>query len=215
MPAPPLGSDPAIDSAVGSMLNRIPASFISARSRSRQPLPPDSVAWPLSYESVRSKSLLCPSRLARPMPNGRSSPCYGAADLPRCRKSTTPALATPVRYTTILKLLQIMHEKGLVRRDQKQRAHIYSPTQSREVRQRQLARDLLQRALNGSPHCFDARRPGCKEKPPGRSWPSCAAFLMNTKRRREKPGECWKSWFTRPARRRWATLWRTFLGRAH
>lgn len=57
----------------------------------------------------------------------------------------------PARYTTILKLLQIMDEKGLVRRDQKQRAHIYASAQSREVTQRQLAGDLLQRAFNGSP----------------------------------------------------------------
>src|SRR6516165_2011692 len=40
MPAPPLGSDPAIDSATASMLNRIPASFISARSSSPQLVAP-------------------------------------------------------------------------------------------------------------------------------------------------------------------------------
>ena len=57
----------------------------------------------------------------------------------------------PARYTTILKLLQIMDEKGPVRRDQKQRSHIYAPAQSREVRERRLAGDLLQRAVNGSP----------------------------------------------------------------
>jgi predicted transcriptional regulator len=57
----------------------------------------------------------------------------------------------PARYTTILKLLQIKDEKGLVRHDQKQRSHIYVPAQSREVRERQLAGDLLQRAVNGSP----------------------------------------------------------------
>jgi BlaI family penicillinase repressor len=54
------------------------------------------------------------------------------------------------QYTTILKLLQIMDEKGLVRRDQKQRAHIYQPSQPREWTQRQLAGDLLQRAFSGS-----------------------------------------------------------------
>lgn len=56
----------------------------------------------------------------------------------------------PAQYTTILKLLQIMDEKGLVRRDQKQRAHIYEPSQPREWTQRQLAGDLLQRAFSGS-----------------------------------------------------------------
>ena len=56
----------------------------------------------------------------------------------------------PAQYTTILKLLQIMAEKGLVRRDEKQRAHIYTAARPREWTQRQLAGDLLQRAFNGS-----------------------------------------------------------------
>ena len=56
----------------------------------------------------------------------------------------------PAQYTTVLKLLQIMDEKGLVRRNSKQRAHIYEPTQPREWTQRQLAGDLLDRAFNGS-----------------------------------------------------------------
>ncbi len=54
------------------------------------------------------------------------------------------------QYTTILKLMQIMAEKGLVRRDEKQRAHIYEAARPREWTQRQLAGDLLQRAFGGS-----------------------------------------------------------------
>jgi BlaI family penicillinase repressor len=54
------------------------------------------------------------------------------------------------QYTTVLKTLQIMAGKGLVRRDEKQRAHIYMAASSRESTQRQLAGDLLQRAFNGS-----------------------------------------------------------------
>lgn len=54
------------------------------------------------------------------------------------------------QYTTVLKLLQIMAEKGLVRRDEKQRAHVYEAACSREWTQKQLAGDLLQRAFNGS-----------------------------------------------------------------
>lgn len=54
------------------------------------------------------------------------------------------------QYTTILKMLQIMAEKGLVRRDEKQRAHIYAAARPREWTQRQLAGDLLLRAFNGS-----------------------------------------------------------------
>ncbi len=56
----------------------------------------------------------------------------------------------PAQYTTILKLLQIMDEKGLVKRDERQRAHVYEPAQPREWTQRQLAGDLLDRAFEGS-----------------------------------------------------------------
>jgi len=54
------------------------------------------------------------------------------------------------QYTTILKLLQIMDEKGLVKRDESQRAHVYRAAQSREATQTQLAGDLLRRAFDGS-----------------------------------------------------------------
>jgi len=56
----------------------------------------------------------------------------------------------PAQYTTVLKTLQIMAGKGLVRRDEKQRAHIYEAACPREWTQKQLAGDLLQRAFNGS-----------------------------------------------------------------
>ena len=60
------------------------------------------------------------------------------------------AARKPTQYTTVLKLLQIMAEKGLVRRNEKQRAHIYEAARPREWTQRQLAGDLLRRAFNGS-----------------------------------------------------------------
>jgi BlaI family penicillinase repressor len=56
----------------------------------------------------------------------------------------------PAQYTTVLKFMQIMADKGLVRRNEEQRAHIYEPARPREWTQRQLAGDLLQRAFNGS-----------------------------------------------------------------
>jgi BlaI family transcriptional regulator, penicillinase repressor len=56
----------------------------------------------------------------------------------------------PAQYTTVLKTLQIMAEKGLVKRDEKQRAHIYSAARPRQWTQQQLAGDLLQRAFGGS-----------------------------------------------------------------
>jgi len=56
----------------------------------------------------------------------------------------------PAQYTTVLKTLQIMAEKGLVTRNEKQRAHIYSASRAREWTQQQLAGDLLLRAFGGS-----------------------------------------------------------------
>lgn len=53
-------------------------------------------------------------------------------------------------YTTALKLLQIMTEKGLVRRDETDRTHVYQARYSEEQTQRQLVRDLLDRAFGGS-----------------------------------------------------------------
>jgi predicted transcriptional regulator len=53
-------------------------------------------------------------------------------------------------YTTVLKLLQIMTVKGLVRRDEQQRAHIYEACQPAEKTKRQLAADLLRRVFDGS-----------------------------------------------------------------
>ena len=53
-------------------------------------------------------------------------------------------------YTTVLKLLQIMTEKGLVDRDERDRTHIYRARLSEETTQRQLVRDLLDRAFGGS-----------------------------------------------------------------
>jgi predicted transcriptional regulator len=56
----------------------------------------------------------------------------------------------PAQYTTVLKTLQIMAEKGLVTRDEKERAHVYEASRPREWTQQQLAGDLLQRAFAGS-----------------------------------------------------------------
>jgi predicted transcriptional regulator len=53
-------------------------------------------------------------------------------------------------YTTVLKLLQIMTEKGLVSRDESVRAHVYAPRVPQAQTQRQLVRDLLDRAFGGS-----------------------------------------------------------------
>ena len=56
----------------------------------------------------------------------------------------------PTGYTTVLKTIQIMTEKGLVERDEKVRPQIYRARHSQEQTQRQLVRDLLDRAFGGS-----------------------------------------------------------------
>jgi BlaI family penicillinase repressor len=56
----------------------------------------------------------------------------------------------PTGYTTVLKMLQIMTEKGLVKRDESVRPQIYRPAASQEQTQRRLLRDLVDRAYGGS-----------------------------------------------------------------
>lgn len=53
-------------------------------------------------------------------------------------------------YTTILKFLQIMFEKGLVQRDERQRTHVYQAAISEDQAQRTLLKDLLDKAFDGS-----------------------------------------------------------------
>jgi BlaI family transcriptional regulator, penicillinase repressor len=53
-------------------------------------------------------------------------------------------------YTTVLKIMQIMAEKGLVNRDQSQRSHVYEAAFSQEHTQRQVIGHLLDRVFSGS-----------------------------------------------------------------
>ena len=53
-------------------------------------------------------------------------------------------------YTTVLKTMQIMSEKGLVVRDESERAHRYEPAAPEDETQRRLVGDLLRRAFDGS-----------------------------------------------------------------
>ena len=55
-----------------------------------------------------------------------------------------------VGYTTALKLMQIMTDKGLVTRDESQRSHLYRAAIPEEEMQHQLLNDLLTRAFGGS-----------------------------------------------------------------
>ncbi len=53
-------------------------------------------------------------------------------------------------YTTVLKMMQIMTEKGLLTRDESQRSHIYKARYREESTQKQLVKDLVKRAFGGS-----------------------------------------------------------------
>ncbi len=54
-------------------------------------------------------------------------------------------------YTTALKLMQIMHAKGLVERDDSQRAHVYRSAVNKQRTQKRYLADMVQRLFNGSP----------------------------------------------------------------
>ena len=53
-------------------------------------------------------------------------------------------------YATVLRLMQVMHGKGLLRRDESQRSHIYAPAQARESLRGNLLRELINKAYAGS-----------------------------------------------------------------
>jgi len=55
-----------------------------------------------------------------------------------------------VTYATVLRLMQIMHGKGLLIRDESERSHVYAPAQPQESLQTNLLKDLMQRAFSGS-----------------------------------------------------------------
>lgn len=53
-------------------------------------------------------------------------------------------------YTTVLSMLQIMYQKGLVSRDDSERAHVFKPALSKNQTQRQILTELLHRVFEGS-----------------------------------------------------------------
>jgi len=71
-------------------------------------------------------------------------------------------------YTSVLKIMQIMFEKGLVSRDEANRSHVYRAAVPREHTQRQIVGDLLERVFGGSARALvlqalSARRAGPEE----------------------------------------------------
>ena len=60
------------------------------------------------------------------------------------------AAGKSVVYTTVLKQMQVMHQKGLLARSERFRSHVYEPAVEQGVTQRQLAGSILQSAFGGS-----------------------------------------------------------------
>jgi BlaI family transcriptional regulator, penicillinase repressor len=69
---------------------------------------------------------------------------------PSTVRQVAESLDREAGYTTVLKLLQIMTEKGLVVRDEASRTHVYTAAYTEDQTQRQLVSDLLNRAFGGS-----------------------------------------------------------------
>ena len=91
----------------------------------------------------------------------RPRPTDGELEILRVLWQTGPATVREVHetlcqgkpttgYTTVLKLMQIMADKGLVTRDEKNKAHVYRARIPEEQTQRQLVGDLLDRVFGGS-----------------------------------------------------------------
>lgn len=71
---------------------------------------------------------------------------------PRSVREVHEAIAAdkPVGYTTVLKTMQIMFDKGLVKRDERQKAHLYRPAMPAPRMQKRLVDDLVDRAFGGA-----------------------------------------------------------------
>ena len=79
-------------------------------------------------------------------------------------------------YTTTLEILQRMLEKGLLRRDERQRTHVYEAVWRAEETQRQLVRDLFAARFTGPPASWSCR-PSRKSTSRPQSWPRFRRLL--------------------------------------
>ena len=97
------------------------------------------------------------------MPNRTAPPKPTAAELEMLRLlwQLGPATAKQVHqeavasrpdmaYATVLRLLQVMHTKGLLTRDESARAHVYAPAQAQDSLQTSLIKELIHKAFSGS-----------------------------------------------------------------
>ena len=71
-------------------------------------------------------------------------------------------------YTTVLKTMQIMAEKGLLLRNEQAKSHVYRPAEAAQETRQGMVRDLVDKAFEGSAlqllvHALHARRPSARE----------------------------------------------------
>jgi predicted transcriptional regulator len=57
---------------------------------------------------------------------------------------------TDVTYATVLRLMQVMHGKGLLTRDDSERSHVYAPAVAQRALQSSLLKDVIHKAFSGS-----------------------------------------------------------------
>lgn len=74
----------------------------------------------------------------------------GSATVRQILKRYNEVQAAPAGYTTVLKMIQIMTEKGLVKKDASKRPQVYKPRHSWEKTRQTLLDDLMQKAFRGS-----------------------------------------------------------------
>lgn len=55
-----------------------------------------------------------------------------------------------IAYASVLRMLQVMHSKGQLRRDESQKAHVYAAVEEQDTLQTHLVKDLIQKAFSGS-----------------------------------------------------------------
>lgn len=80
------------------------------------------------------------------------------------------ALGKPIGYTTVLKIMQIMTQKGSVARNEDSKAHVYKARQPAENTKRQLVGDLLTRAFARLSESVDDACSGGQENLAGRNY---------------------------------------------
>lgn len=90
-----------------------------------------------------------------------------------------------VGYTTVLKMLQTMFEKGLVARDETERSHVYVAAQDQQATQKGLLRDLLDKAFSGSAR--DLVMLALQEAPLPAQEKAAVRALLEAKRKERRP----------------------------